>query len=480
MTNYRDKAQSKASFLEIARSKPELEGFGQILDAIGTHLGLLGEAAHFEVERNFQDSYLSTALTRPAVLAASYDRNYVPRKAIPSGGPIRVVNNSKTETHSVPSGMALLSADDYYYETVMPIAVEPGANVLVNSYQIERLTLSHTIASEHPFYEIRIDPVVSRRIHKISVFVDDIEWTETKNFRDTDEFTKCWAEFYTELDQLGVRFGNGTYGKIPALDSTVRLGLILTDGDITLLSSNSLSPENGVTSDLTFITGTIIENGSSMEGTEETRRNALYYFLYDEKHEWSNDYRFMLKQLFPEMLFCQVWGEEKQERMVGFRAVEHISHIFFSVYETGRTTLPDEVLEALSSIPEYNRYFTHKPVEFKKFTVDISGVINHSLVLTDIEIRIQELLLRDYGQDSKTRKNSALKRDIYKLMNSMKVNGVKVFKSEDDIEVFLSGDTEPAVSDQGQPLLYEMISIDIDITRDIHLSYPKRTGYELG
>jgi len=479
MTNYRDKQQSKQAFLDIARAKPELEGFGQILESMATHLALVGEAALYETDRNFQDSYLTTALNRAAILAASYDRNYVPRKAIPATGSVRAVNRSLTETRSVPAGLVLLSPDNYYYETTMPIVVEPGSNILINSSQVERETLQHTVTEERAFYEIRLDPVTSRRVHKIKVFVDGYEWDQTALFRNTTEFTQCWAEFYTELDQLGVRFGNGTYGKIPVLDSEITIELILTDGNVTLLSNQSLSPVDDVPNDLEFVTGTTLDAGSDMEGTEETRRNALYYFLYDENHEWANDYRFMLKRLYPDMLFCQIWGEEKQEKMVGFRSVDHISHIFFSVYEPNRPDLPDEVNATLSEIPEYNRFFTHKPYEEKNFTVSISGVINRSLVLTDVEIKIKELLVENYGKSSLNRRDSALKRDLYRLMNAMEIDATKVFKSEDDIFIELTGQTEATVSEQGQKLLYEMICIDID-SSTVEIKYPARAGYELG
>ena len=307
MTNYRDKAVSKQKFLDIARSKPSLEGVDQLLDAVGTHLSLVAEAAFYEMDRNYQDSFLSTAITRPSVLALSYDRNYVPRKAIPSSGSIRVVNNND-DIRSIPSGLKLLSPDQLIYETTMPILVEANSNVLVNAIQIERQTITTQIDAETPFYEIKLDAETSRRISSITVSINGDEWVKTQLFRNTNEFSAVWSEFYTELDELGIRFGNGTYGKIPDIGSNVVIDLILTDGETLITSSQPLSVmDNDHVNDISFYSGTVIDAGNDMEGTEETRKNASYYFQYDEKHEWSNDYRFYLKQNFPDLLFCQVW-----------------------------------------------------------------------------------------------------------------------------------------------------------------------------
>ncbi len=41
--------------------------------------------------------------------------------------------------------------------------------------------------------------------------------------------------FYHVSDQIGIRFGNATFGKIPPVDSTVRIDLKYTEGNTLLL-----------------------------------------------------------------------------------------------------------------------------------------------------------------------------------------------------------------------------------------------------
>lgn len=457
MTNYFDKQEAKAAFLAMARSKPALQGIadGQLMDMLGTHLGLVAEAALYNADRNLQESYLATAINRTSVLAAAYDRNYIPRKPKPSGGSVRVVNESSSGK-SVPAGTVLISDDLVHYEVETPVVVDAGQNALVTVSQIFRESLEFTLSNPSPYYEILLEPEKSRQVHDIKVFVNGVEWDKTRLFRNTNSESTVWAEIYTPLDQLGVRFGNGIFGKIPDTDSTVTLELVLTAGDVTLLNEQTLSLIDpfGAFAGVEFISGTPLNGGANMEGAEETRRNALYYFQYDEKHEWDDDYAFMLRQKLPDLLFCKVWGEEKQENMVGRRAIEHINHIFFSVYATGKPLIHTDVLAELQTIPEYNRFFAHTPVAHQKFTFSIEGKIKRGLVMHEIATAIRALIERHYGQDSKDRRERALVRDFYKLMNGLTHKGIAVFESQDDVFITLSGTREPVK-------LYDMVSVNM-------------------
>lgn len=221
MTDYFDKDDAKKAFIRIAKSKPSLEGVadGQLIDMIGTHIGLAAEAAFYNAERLFQESYLSTALNRTSILASSYDRNYVPRKPKPSSGSIRIVNKTDVDK-SFPAGAILISEDQVKYESTMPSVIKGGHNTLVSVLQVERETLTFSVDNPTPFYEIKLESEKSRRVHGIKIWVNGYLWDKSILFRNTNQMSNAWVEFYTPLDELGVRFGNGIFGKIPEVDST--------------------------------------------------------------------------------------------------------------------------------------------------------------------------------------------------------------------------------------------------------------------
>ena len=113
-----------------------------------------------------------------------------------------------------------------------------------------------------------------------------------------------------------------------------------------------------------------------------------------------------------------------------------------------------DVLAELQTIPEYNRFFVHTPVAHQKFTFSIEGKIKRNFVMHEIETEIRALIERYYGQDSKDRRERALVRDFYKLMNGLTHKGIAVFESQDDVFITLSGTREPVK-------LYDMVSVNM-------------------
>ena len=124
------------------------------------------------------------------------------------------------------------------------------------------------------------------------------------------------------------------------------------------------------------------------------------------------------------------------------------------MYATGKPLIHAEVMAELQTIPEYNRFFVHTPVAHQKFTFSIEGKIKRSLVMHEIEAAIRTLIERYYGQDSKDRRERALVRDFYRLMNGLSRNGIAVFESQDDVFITLSGTKEPEK-------LYDMVSVNM-------------------
>ncbi len=456
--NYYDKDAVKKRFWELIQSKPALQGLAgsQILGAVNTHQAMASEYALFEAERHFQESYLASAINRSSILAGSYDRNYIPRKASPSTGCMRIENRGDYAV-SVPAGTVLFSEDQVAYETLMPVSVEGQHHSLVMVWQVKRETITEIISNPEPFWEYSLSPEKSRQVHQFELKVDGLPWKETRLFRNTNAESMVWAEFYSELDELGIRFGNGIFGKIPGTDSRLTLELVLTEGDVTLVNSKQLYPV-GQFDNLQFYAGTAIAGGKDMETTEETRRNALYYFLYDEKHEWDNDYKFYLKEQFPQLLFVNCWGEWQQEKEVGKRKIEHINHIFYSVYAENEPDIHLLIQAALEEIPEYNRYFMYVPVNHAEFTFNIEGRVKRSWVLEEAQQLIINTITQHYGKHSFARRNKAMIRDFYRLMNHS-----GIFESQEDVYITLSGQREPEK-------LADMVSCDFD-NSTLTLSY---------
>ncbi|MFA0124670.1 lipopolysaccharide biosynthesis protein BplA, partial [Vibrio sp. 10N.261.48.A2] len=183
-------------------------------------------------------------------------------------------------------------------------------------------------------------------LHKFRVFIDMgdgyEEWQPTSRFRNA-RADKVFDEFYSHTDQVGIRFGNNIFGLIPSKDAKIKVELWLTEGDTKLMPSQPLTPVDDNAEEIEFETASVFTGGAAREETDELRRNALYYPLYDDNHVWDDDYLFFIKQHFPEVIWGNVWGEAEQEKMDGELKMENVNKIFLCVYAPDNANIGNEI-----------------------------------------------------------------------------------------------------------------------------------------
>ncbi|WFQ78113.1 hypothetical protein PXH59_00250 (plasmid) [Xenorhabdus sp. SF857] len=442
MNNLENKAEAIASFSDIVRKKPTLEALAdsQVLQGINTFQNLALEYALHKLERANQEGYLSTAYNRSSILALAEDRQYLPRKATPSRGKIRIINKINQQ-YSTTSYYPIVSEDQVYYMINESFLVPANSEILVDGCQIKRQELHFVVEKEQPFLEFEFGRGISTNLHKFRVFVDMgsgyEEWQSTTRFRNSS-MEKVFDEFYSHTDQVGVRFGNNIFGLIPTKNSKIKIEVWLTDGDTKLMPNQTLTPVNDVEG-VEFETASLFTGGTSREKTDELRRNALYSPLYDNNHVWDDDYLFFIKQHFPEVIWGHVWGEAEQERMDGKMRLENVNKIFVCVYAPDNSNIGPEIENYMTdNIPQFNRRYQNVPVEALSFTIQITGKLLRNVTLAEAQRVISDTLWNNYGKDAANKKSKALKRDLYRMMNNL-----NIFESEDDIYIEMAGNFEP-------------------------------------
>ncbi|MCC8380448.1 hypothetical protein [Xenorhabdus sp. PB30.3] len=464
MSNLENKTKAIASFTDIIRKKPALEALAdsQVLQGINTFQNLALEYALHKLERANQEGYLSTAYNRSSILALAEDRQYLPRKATPSRGKVRIINKLNHEC-SVMAHYPIVSEDQVYYMINESVLIPANNEVIVDGRQIKLQELNFLVEKEQPFLEFEFGREISINLHKFRVLVDMgsgyEEWQPTTRFRNS-RMEKVFDEFYSHTDQVGIRFGNNIFGLIPTKDSKIKIELWLTDGDTKLMPNQTLTPVDDAEG-IEFETASLFTGGLPREKTDELRRNALYYPLYDNNHVWDDDYLFFIKQHFPEVIWGHIWGETEQEKIDGKMKLENVNKIFVCVYAPNNPNIGTEI-EAymLENIPQFNRHYQNVPVEALSFTVQITGKLLRSVNLSEAQRLISDALWKNYGKDTVNRKPKALKRDLYRIMNNL-----NIFESEDDIYIEMAGNFEPEN-------LKQMIYIDLDATmKQLNISY---------
>lgn len=465
---YQNKAAARESFTDLIRKKPNLEALAdsQVMQGLNTFQGLALEYALHKLERAQQEGYLSTAYNRSSILALAEDRQYLPRKPTPSKGQLKVENKGSTLI-GTPAHFALVSEDQRYYITDDAVSVVAGGSSLVGLTQVRKHTIDFVVEKEQPFLEFELGRSISKNIHKFRVFVDIgsgfEEWKPSVRFRNARD-SKVFDEFYSHTDQVGIRFGNNVFGLIPKKDSKIKVELWLTDADTKLMPNQTLTAIDTTGVELAeFTTATVIQGGISGESTDELRRNAMYYPLYDENHVWGDDYAFFIKRHFPQVIWCKIWGEAEQEKMDGRLDLRNHNKIFFCCYAPNEPDIGTKIKPFMEKhIPQLNRRYESVPVDEQKFKVTIAGKVKRSVVLSDAIKLINDKLWNNYHKDSRTRRVKCLERDLYRICNSL-----NIFEELEDIHITITGTSEPAN-------LKQMVFIDYNATV-LDLSYNR--GY---
>lgn len=433
----------------------------QFVQHLAIMIGWGIEDASYKVERAQQEGFLDTAINRSSILAHGEDREYIPRKPVPGKGKVRIINQGDFPI-TLLRGMEFMSDGQNLYRlnatTVIQEQSETEA-VFVQAWQEE---MTHVVTEEKPFYEILFGRDISPTVMDFSVQVDEHGrrefnlWTYQQRCFNVDANASCYDEFYHFTDQIGIRFGNGIFGKIPPKGSIIKIALTRTLGDVFLLSGQNLYPvdeiqySNGETASVIIEVSETIRDGSDREPTEEMRRNLHYWPVYDQRLIWDNDYKFFLTRRFPEIVFAQAWGEEESEKMWGYN-LEHINQICLTAYAP-RNGIKEDVMKAITEVPMMCRNFKWHDVEHLSFSIKIIGKILSDRVIEDVKKDILKVLEEAYGRNSSKRRNSVKLHEIYECVYGA-----------DHFDKTTGAWFEATI--QGQhtaQFIYQMVSIDLD------------------
>ncbi|MDX5979547.1 hypothetical protein [Vreelandella alkaliphila] len=415
-----DEQTAHDEFKRILTSLPGYERLtdSQIVEGISLFQSWSLRQANWRAERAHQEGFLSTASNRSSVLAHSEGRQYVPRKPTPSRGSVALTNKGSKPV-SFPAGSTFLGANQLPYQLTDDAVVPAGAVAIFEVCQWEDARYSFTVEETRPFYEITLDRSDSVQVGQLEVRVSGEVWKMHPRLMNTNGTSRAYDEFYSPLDEIGIRFGNGTFGRMPKGGDSVVIYAKVTRGETELLAgqelrylSGSLDTNVGLVEASTY---TPIVGGKPQEDIEEIRRNALYYPLYDEQLTWRDDYAFQIRRQWPEVVWVNVWGEQEQEQASGM-SLDNIGKIFISAYAPERPGLLEEITTHLEE-PISREYQAVEPNP-KPFMVRLKGRIVRSLPKERIENEVRKLLERYYGKDSRDRRTSVKLKDFYRLLNA--------------------------------------------------------------
>lgn len=453
-----------SKFKEILGASPEWERLksSQFVEHLATFSSWLLRSLLFAIERVKQEFFASTALNRASILAHIEDKDYLPRRATPSTGTIAITNNG-ANTVTLPVDQAFVSGAQVSYLTDGALEIAAGATETVTVRQAVKHSVVSTVEVEQAFHEVLFTSENSSKVTSIAVKVDEgagpVSWTKYRLLQNAFDDTLAFDEFYSHNDQLGVRFGNGSYGKMPEAGAEIEITTELTEGATFLISGQPLFAmgevldDIGESANLTVLSQTELTGGQSPEGTEELKKNLHYWPIYNEKLVWKDDYEYFLKRTFPGITWLNVWGEQEQEAQSG-ADVDNINKIFVSAYGPELPTLSTDAIDSLEEVGLMQRRYQWTAPVFSTFSLAVTGKVHRSKVIATVIADITAVLTENFGKDSADRKSEALTKDFFRLITA---TGHFDESTGGHFDIVVSGTVTPS-------LLEEMVHIDMAAT----------------
>ena len=381
----------------------------QFITMLSTYLAQLVYRCYQYAASSLAESFISTASNRSSILAAAETNGYVGDRPQPSTG-TATISNSTSSALSVPQYTTFVSDDELPYMTTEVCDVAASGTAVVAVSQLEIVEVSETVGTATEFMEVVLSKDLTAVCQKIDVIVTEgstnTTWASTTAFRLASSSSEVYVLFYSANDQIGVRFGDGTIGKIPPTGATITLKVWCTNGDTTLLSGQTLTPSDdsaSLSDSITVATSTSITGGSDAESIEVTRQRAKYQTAYDYQVVWGGDYSYFLVRNISGVSWIKAWGEEDQEKLDGASNVANINKIFFSGYHPSMTQaeLSSAITTALAAIPnEMNKRFSWKDNNPLPFTITITGTISASTTTDTVTSQLKTALTTRFGEDS--------------------------------------------------------------------------------
>jgi hypothetical protein len=435
----------------------------QFAEHVATFVSWCLRDAQFKTERAKQEMFISTALNRASLVAHAEDRDYIPRKPTPASGTI-TIHNKGTAKVSLPVGVEFDTDDQFSVTTLSAAVIEAGASATIAASQYRKTELTFPVETEEIFHEIRLSRELTPRVASFSVDVNEDDgagyrvWNYARLLQNTYPSSRVYDEFYAHTDQIGIRFGNGNFGRIVPEGAIVRVRVDETHGGVFLSAGQQLYPVreyddySGQPAVIEAVIATAFSGGLDVEGTEETRRNLHYWPTYNGELVWAEDYVYFLERRYPGILFARAWGEQEAEEMAGSPSFDFINKIFICAYAEGHPTLQSDCMTALQGVELLNRTFEWVEPVHVSFTVEVTGKVLQDVVLSEAEAAIRDVLEKYYGKNSSDRRKTVYLSEIY---DAIQETGYFSSATGARFEVTLGGQWT-------QNYLYEVVSVDLD------------------
>ena len=302
----------------------EGSGFAVLLDTLAYNTHYLG----FNANMVANEMYLDSADVRKNVVSLAKMLGYTPSSAKSPTAVVDVtLNNATGSSVTMDKGTsfsATINNTEYNFVTNEDIAMSPADGVYkfsnVTLYEGTLVNFKYTVDStdvDQRFIIPNVNADTSTLKVTIQTSISDTTqevYTLATGLKSLNNTSKAYFLSETDTGKFEVYFGDGILGKK------------LADGNIVILEYivSNLEDANGTTnfvakgsvggfSDVTVVTKSAAQGGSTPETKESIRFNAPLQYTSQDRAVTTTDYETLVKSIYPNATSISAWGGEDDE-----------------------------------------------------------------------------------------------------------------------------------------------------------------------
>lgn len=257
----------------------------------------MGDLLNYYIDRAANESFIDTATQRDTVLNWARMFNYTPNEIAPATGTVKFQNTSAVSSVTLPAltqvAASSTSGGTIIFETATAvtvpasstsanIGVTQGYTVSQESIGISDGTADQSFRLSNPYAVTSGQTVNGVTSYSLSVYVNGTAWSKATSFLDHSNVGTAANVFVTSTDADGytyIKFGDGTHGNIPALNSTITATYRVSVGSAGNIAAGAINsilalPDGSYPSGVVATSSSATSGGTDAESTDSIRLNA--------------------------------------------------------------------------------------------------------------------------------------------------------------------------------------------------------------
>ncbi|TDR30353.1 hypothetical protein [Hydromonas duriensis] len=320
---------------------------------------------------------------------------------------INIKNNSQT-TNTIEAGRRLLDNKSRVWQVIDGATVQPQGLASVTAVQRERKTVSHTVTHTANFYKIEIPPLdIDQYLIAIDVIrkTDQVTFKLAERFNNTEPNDEVYHLMSDESMRLWIEFGiAGIAGYVPSLGEQFDVVLYYTYGQTQISNATPFGFEYSFSSEsdkqTELYADAMLDGGAYPPNIVEMREMTSFPSIYDENAVYLAEFQFLLTRKLAPFVFLSVWNEQLEEAVRG-ASIDNINTLFVSFIKSDIS--PEQAQARIRQVIEYaddSYKVRFVDVLEKHIPIEIRLRLSPVHDFESVKIRIQEVLLAQYGRDS--------------------------------------------------------------------------------